>query len=192
MNGGDQHRKNSVESTSSSISSNEANKKRVDGTDSGKDNLKVKVSDGGAKGGFLAPTRSWLSHMGEKLNMASRSPSPSSNKGSRPSSTVPRRPTDRSPSLRRRESSADSDAVPKPPPRTRRQKTTEKDPSLPSVKRTASMRVKTTAASGEVGAGTAASVKRSASLRKPVDTGSTSFKVRNMHNYTPISFNLNI
>merc|ERR1740137_430221 len=64
-----------------------------------------------AKGGFLAPTKAWLSHMGDQVNLKSRSPSPAPRESKR-STTVPRKLTDRSPSPRRRirDSSTESES----------------------------------------------------------------------------------
>lgn len=118
-----------------------------------------KPTESNVKGGFLAPTRAWLSHMGEKINYKSRSPSPMNKEGQR-SSTTPRQPPDRTPSPRRpRDSSTESETRPKPVSG-RVRKPGDKDPGLPSVKRTSSMRVKPTPVVPTV------PLKRSASLKK--------------------------
>jgi len=119
-----------------------------------------------AKGGYLAPTKSWISYMGDPIDLKSRSPSPAAPERKR-STTVPRKITDRSPSPRRRlrESSTESEGKEKskkliicPAPR----KMKEKDPNLPTVKRTASIRSK---------AQTNGDIKRSDSMKKTITNG---------------------
>jgi len=119
-----------------------------------------------AKGGYLAPTKSWISYMGDPIDLKSRSPSPAASERKR-STTVPRKITDRSPSPRRRlrESSTESEGKDKskkpvicPPPR----KMMEKDPNLPAVKRSASVRSK---------AQTNGDLKRSDSMKKTITNG---------------------
>merc|ERR1712128_337516 len=119
-----------------------------------------------AKGGYLAPTKSWIRYMGDPIDLKSRSPSPAPPERKR-STTVPRKITDRSPSPRRRlrESSTESESKEKsrkpavcPPPR----KMMEKDPNLPSVKRSASMRSK---------AQTNGDLKRTDSMKKTITNG---------------------
>ena len=141
--------------------------------------MKATTTEVTAKGGFLAPTQAWLSHMGEKLDFKSRSPSPSRREG-QISATVVRKPLDRSPSPRQRrpggtrDSSVDSGA--------RRQQATsvstvksaprrnppERDPSLPKIRRSGSLRATTNNKPDEAAPQQAATVavKRSASLRK--------------------------
>ena len=165
-------RKGSVDSTisTSSISSAEMDKRKtssdrasVKGSrpSSAAERSTSRTTDPNVKGGFLLPTRAWLSHMGEKLPFTSRSPSPLSKQG-RQSSTLARKPLDRSPSPRGRNPSTDSENRRKPAVQ-RVRKPADKDPSLPSVvKRTASMRAKPTNPAPPV-----ANVKRSASLKKP-------------------------
>merc|ERR1711892_50834 len=119
-----------------------------------------------AKGGYLAPTKSWIRYMGDPIDLKSRSPSPAPPERKR-STTVPRKITGRSPSPRRRlrESSTDSESKEKsrkpavcPPPR----KMMEKDPNLPTVKRSASMRSK---------AQTNGDLKRTDSMKKTITNG---------------------
>merc|ERR1712106_1092766 len=119
-----------------------------------------------AKGGYLAPTKSWIRYMGDPIDLKSRSPSPAPPERKR-STTVPRKITDRSPSPRRRlrESSTESESKEKsrkpavcPPPR----KMMEKDPNLPTVKRSASMRSK---------AQTNGDLKRTDSMKKTITNG---------------------
>jgi len=125
-----------------------------------------KTTISSAKGGYLAPTKSWISYMGDPIDLKSRSPSPAPPERKR-STTVPRKITDRSPSPRRRirESSTESESKEKsrrpavcPPPR----KMMEKDPNLPSVKRSASMRSK---------AKTNGDLKRNDSMKKTITNG---------------------
>ena len=59
------------------------------------------VRDALSKGGLLAPTQSWLLHIGDKKEMKSRSPSPGPKEVKR-SISVPRKLIDRSPSPKRR------------------------------------------------------------------------------------------
>ena len=59
------------------------------------------VKDALSKGGLLAPTQSWLLHIGDKKEMKSRSPSPGPKEVKR-SISVPRKLIDRSPSPKRR------------------------------------------------------------------------------------------
>ena len=59
------------------------------------------VKDAMSKGGLLAPTQSWLLHIGDKKEMKSRSPSPGPKEVKR-SISVPRKLIDRSPSPKRR------------------------------------------------------------------------------------------
>merc|ERR1719445_3070 len=90
------------------------------------------------KGGFLAPTKSWLLYMGNQVDLKSRSPSPGLNM------------KERSPSPRRhfRESSSESDRE-----KSRKlsvgpgsaNRKTEKDPNLPIVKRSNSVKKKPSA-----------------------------------------------
>jgi len=119
-----------------------------------------------AKGGYLAPTKSWISYMGDPIDLKSRSPSPAPPDRKR-STTVPRKITDRSVSPRRRlrESSTESEGKEKnkkpiicPAPR----KMMEKDPNLPTVKRSSSMRSK-----GQ----TNGDLKRSDSMKKTITNG---------------------
>jgi len=119
-----------------------------------------------AKGGYLAPTKSWISYMGDPIDLKSRSPSPAAPERKR-STTVPRKITDRSPSPRRRlrESSTESEGKDKskkpvicPPTR----KMMEKDPNLPTVKRSTSVRSK---------AQTNGDLKRSDSMKKTITNG---------------------
>eukprot|EP00090_Calanus_glacialis_P007295 TRINITY_DN15736_c0_g1_i1.p1 TRINITY_DN15736_c0_g1~~TRINITY_DN15736_c0_g1_i1.p1 ORF type:complete len:1469 (-),score=349.82 TRINITY_DN15736_c0_g1_i1:440-4540(-) len=125
-----------------------------------------KTTVSSAKGGYLAPTKSWISYMGDPIDLKSRSPSPAPPERKR-STTVPRKITDRSPSPRRRirESSTESESKEKsrrpavcPPPR----KMMEKDPNLPSVKRSASMRSKVQ---------TNGDLKRTDSMKKTITNG---------------------
>ena len=170
-------RKNSADSSasSSSLSSAGVDKtgkingkptRRIVRTPSLPDRQAAKTTESNVKGGFLAPTQAWLSHMGDKIDVKSRSPSPMRKEGHQ-SVTVPRKPVDRSVSpggRRARDSSADSEKKSRSVtgPRTTR-KPVEKDPSLPSVKRTSSMR-----AGASKPVVTSAPVKRSESLKKPV------------------------
>ena len=93
------------------------------------------------KGGFLAPTKSWLLYMGNQVDLKSRSPSPGLNI------------KDRSPSPRRmRESSAESDTKVKSRKSSvgpGQRKVVEKDPNLPIVKRSNSVKKKS-AINGDV------------------------------------------
>jgi len=59
------------------------------------------VKDAMSKGGLLAPTQSWLLHIGDKKEIKSRSPSPGPKEVKR-SISVPRKLIDRSPSPKRR------------------------------------------------------------------------------------------
>jgi hypothetical protein len=148
-----------------------------------------------AKGGFLAPTQAWLSHMGEKLDFKSRSPSPSRREG-QVSATVIRKPLDRSPSPRQRRPGGGTtrDSSIEPPPRRQQSlggapakapvRNQERNPSLPTIRRSGSLRAakpadKQPAADG-VGkaAGGPAGVKRSASLKKQASDLSSAPLVR--------------
>ena len=99
------------------------------------------VTSSNVKGGFLAPTKSWLLYMGNQVNLKSRSPSPGLNI------------KDRSPSPRRmRESSAESDTKDKSRKSSvgpGQRKVVEKDPNLPIVKRSNSVKKKS-AINGDV------------------------------------------
>ena len=108
------------------------------------------------KGGFLAPTKSWLIYMGNQIDLKSRSPSPAG-KDHSGSATVARKSLERSPSPRRRirESSTESDKSTVKsrkssagPPSSR--KVVEKDPNLPIVKRSNSVKKKPSSINGDV------------------------------------------
>ena len=108
------------------------------------------------KGGFLAPTKSWLIYMGNQIDLKSRSPSPGG-KDHSGSATVARKSLERSPSPRRRirESSTESDKSTVKsrkssagPPSSR--KVVEKDPNLPIVKRSNSVKKKPSSINGDV------------------------------------------
>jgi len=125
-----------------------------------------KTTQSNAKGGFLAPTKSWLLYMGDPIDLKSRSPSPGPPEGKR-SLTIPRKSVDRSVSPRRRmrESSTESEGKEK----TRKtsacpisRKVTEKDPNLPTVKRSTSVRSKTQ---------TNGDLKRTGSMKKTITNG---------------------
>ncbi len=148
-----------------------------------------------AKGGFLAPTQAWLSHMGEKLDFKSRSPSPSRREG-QVSATVIRKPLDRSPSPRQRRPGGGNtrDSSIEPPPRRQQSlggppakapvRNQERNPSLPTIRRSGSLRAAKPAdkppATDGVGkvAGGPAGVKRSASLKKQASDLSSASLVR--------------
>jgi len=97
-----------------------------------------KTTAGNPRGGFLAPTKSWLLYMGNQVDLKSRSPSPGLSM------------KERSPSPRRhfRESSSESDRE-----KSRKlsvgpgsaNRKTEKDPNLPIVKRSNSVKKKPSA-----------------------------------------------
>ena len=103
-----------------------------------KENLAKTASS--VKGGFLAPTKSWLLYMGNQVDLKSRSPSPGINM------------KERSPSPRRRlrESSSESETnrLRKSSVGAGARKVVEKDPKLPIVKRTNSM-IKKTSINGD-------------------------------------------
>jgi len=153
-----------------------------------------------AKGGFLAPTQAWLSHMGEKLDFKSRSPSPSRREG-QVSATIIRKPLDRSPSPRHRRPGGGSTRDSSADPPARRQQSLggappkaplrnpDRNPSLPTIRRSGSLRATKPAdkpitpdengkAATSSGSGGAAGLKRSASLRKQVSDLSSAPLVR--------------
>ena len=96
------------------------------------------VTVSNVRGGFLAPTKSWLLYMGNQVDLKSRSPSPSLNIKER--SPSPRR--------RMRESSSESDTkshqdkARKSSVGPGQRKVVEKDPNLPIVKRSNSVKKK--------------------------------------------------
>lgn len=101
------------------------------------------TTSGNVKGGFLAPTKSWLLYMGNQVDLKSRSPSPGLNIKERSPS----------PKRRMRESSSESDTKDKSRkssvgPASQR-KAVEKDPNLPIVRRSNSVKKKS-AINGDV------------------------------------------
>ena len=103
-----------------------------------KENVTRPVTNSSVKGGFLAPTKSWLIYMGNQVDLKSRSPSPGLNI------------KERSPSPRRRfrESSSESDTKSQDKSSWKssngsaggHRRVVEKDPNLPIVKRTNSLK----------------------------------------------------
>ena len=87
-----------------------------------------------AKGGFLAPTKAWLSLRGENVNLTSRSPSPKHSLDAKERSVSPRR--------RLRESSAESDSQSRKSVSfgVKERKVIMKDPTLPNIRRSSSLR----------------------------------------------------
>ena len=73
---------------------NSVSNKKMSNTEARKPSI---LRDGTSKGGLLAPTQSWLLHIGNKTDVKSRSPSPGPKEVKR-SVSAPRKITDRSPS----------------------------------------------------------------------------------------------
>ena len=128
------------------------------------------TSNSSVKGGFLAPTKSWLLYMGNQIDLKSRSPSPG-RKDSGQAGGRARKSLERSPSPRRRlrESSTASTESEKSTVRSRKssvgppgRKVIEKDPKLPIVKRSNSIKKKPVAINGDV--------KGSDNIKKTVET----------------------
>ena len=133
------------------------------------------TSTSSVKGGFLAPTKSWLLYMGNQIDLKSRSPSPGGKDGGGVGGRA-RKSLERSPSPRRRlrESSTASTESEKSTVRSRKssvgpvgglggpRKVIEKDPKLPIVKRSNSVKKKPVAINGDV--------KGSDNIKKTVET----------------------
>jgi len=112
-------------------------------------------------GGFLAPTRAWLSHMGDKIDVRSRTPSPGANeKKTSPATTLQQKDGTQPPGARTAnegKKNATNQAV----------KKSEKLPKDPPVKRTFSLKSKPITPKVE----NSIDLKRSTSLRKPRNQG---------------------
>ena len=100
-----------------------------------------KLTESNVKGGFLAPTKAWLSLRGENVSLNTRSPSP----GSKMSVDVSTKERSLSPKRKLRESSAESDSQSRKSVSfgKKERKSSGKDPALPTmptVRRSSSLR----------------------------------------------------
>ena len=100
-----------------------------------------KPTESNVKGGFLAPTKAWLSLRGENVSLNTRSPSP----GSKMSVDVSTKERSLSPKRKLRESSAESDSQSRKSVSfgKKERKSSGKDPALPTmptVRRSSSLR----------------------------------------------------
>jgi len=121
----------------------------------------TELAESNAKGGFLAPTRAWLSHMGDKVEGRSRTPSPAANEkkssspivseqkegsqGSSPNAATESKKTNLNPAAKK----------------------LDKSQKIPPVKRTFSLRSKPSIPKLD----DSNELKRSTSLRKPRSQG---------------------
>merc|ERR1719237_169730 len=96
-----------------------------------------KPTESNVKGGFLAPTKAWLSLRGENVSLNSRSPSPGSKL-----SIDQSKERSMSPKRKLRESSAESDSQSRKSVSfgLKERRTVGKDPALPTVRRSSSLR----------------------------------------------------
>ena len=97
-----------------------------------------KPTESNVKGGFLAPTKAWLSLRGENVSLNTRSPSP----GSKMSVDLSTKERSMSPKRKLRESSAESDSQSRKSVSfgKKERKSSGKDPALPTVRRSSSLR----------------------------------------------------
>jgi len=112
-------------------------------------------------GGFLAPTRAWLSHMGDKIDVRSRSPSPAANE-KKTSTAIVSQHKDVSP-----EPNVKTASDGKKNERNQTVRKSDKLPKVPPVKRTVSLKSKPISSKVEDGI----DLKRSTSLKKPKNPG---------------------
>merc|ERR1712156_1016445 len=91
-----------------------------------------KPTESNVKGGFLAPTKAWLSLRGENVSLNTRSPSP----GSKMSVDLSSKERSMSPKRKLRESSAESDSQSRKSVSfgKKERKSSGKDPALPTVR----------------------------------------------------------
>jgi len=119
------------------------------------------LAESNAKGGFLAPTRAWLSHTGDKIDIRSRTPSPAANEKKSSTAIVSEQKDGSQGSSQKSATDSKKTTV---NPTTRK---TDKLPKVPPVKRTFSLRSKPSTPKLE----DSLELKRSTSLRKPKSQG---------------------
>jgi len=154
------------------IISSHKNSRRKDSAES-QDSKKLDISDAQTEesnnsadlesngGGFLAPTRAWLSHTGDKIDVRSRSPSPAANE-KKTSTAIASQHKDVSqgPCVKTANNGEKTE-------RNQTVKKSDKLPKVPQVKRTFSLKSKPNSCKEEDGI----DLKRSTSLKKPRNTG---------------------
>jgi len=152
------HKKSNRKDSADSQSSKKSDKSEEPSLDS---NNPSDPAESNAKEGFLAPTRAWISHMGDKIDGRSRTPSPASNE-KKSSTAIDSEEKDGSQGSSQKLVSDSKQPILKP------SKTkSEKLSKVPPVKRTFSLRSKPNIAKQE----DAVELKRSTSLRKPKAQG---------------------